>query len=458
MTIGLQITDGTTTIDLNDGSYFEITELDCGYGDISALTVGGSVKLFINGTKAQIQAELAALQKILQQAIEYQGTGAGAALYSSLDEIVYLQYRTDGTETYYRSPIIQASLSFDPDAMLTLNFDCGGIEIIIDFERRNWWEGAEAQVPLATTAASRTTNAVTLYNPWNVGAGTYQHYVHIDHADVSGDLPSATRLEITNSYNDVNGLRYIWIGQNFTRADDFITILEAESATGTTPTVSATQSNGNYVRCTVPSGTETDLLSWPLTTNDITFAAGRWYKAIVRFTIDANVTSHKFRVQLKYNNVRIWRGPLVAPSMGGNTHDILTFQIPPSLAGMTSLAALSLVLSGYQTSGVNLTLDIDFLMLLPVDGYRMLDNSGAAGELEYNRRVVDDGITPALYEDDGSGVGKVPSFVGYSMPIMLQPERNQRIYFLNQETFGSAAWSRHTLSVKLYYRPRRLTI
>ena len=70
MTIGLQITDGTVTVDLNDGSYFEVMDLDCGYGDISALTVGGSVHCYINGTKAQIQTELAALQKLLQQAID----------------------------------------------------------------------------------------------------------------------------------------------------------------------------------------------------------------------------------------------------------------------------------------------------------------------------------------------------------------------------------------------------
>ena len=39
MTIGLQITDGTTTIDLNDGSYFEIMDLDLGYTGISAMEV-----------------------------------------------------------------------------------------------------------------------------------------------------------------------------------------------------------------------------------------------------------------------------------------------------------------------------------------------------------------------------------------------------------------------------------
>ena len=69
--------------------------------------------------------------------------------------MIYIQYRTDGTEGYYRSPIIRASDSIDPGSMETLNFDCGGIEYVIDFERLNWWEGAEAQVGLATAIVSQ---------------------------------------------------------------------------------------------------------------------------------------------------------------------------------------------------------------------------------------------------------------------------------------------------------------
>lgn len=527
MTIGLQITDGTTTIDLNDGSYFEIMELDLGYGGISAIEVTGSVRLYINGTKAQIQTELAALQKILQAAMEYQGTGEGGALYSSLDAVIYIQYRTDGTEAYYRSPIIRATTSVEPGSMETLNFDCGGIEYVIDFERKNWWEGAEAQIQLATALVNATTNAVTVYNPavsytaatiafvsatkkitdsanglanfqtgttlWvsNSGSnngvytiatggvageivvvealadegasanvqlvGETANYTDIAAGAVGGDMPSATRLEILNTYNYANGIQILWIGQNFKNPLTFPHLLEAESATGTSDTLGMA-SGGYYVDSTVGSGAEVDLLDWTISGTILSAAAGRWFKALIKFQASTNVNSFKFRLQIEYNGAVIWKGPQVSPDATRDLAilDILTFQLPPSLAGLSNLAEMHLVLTAYQNSGVNLTLGIDFIQLTPVDGYREL--YGAGGAAEYNRRIVDDGIIPALYEDDGSGSGKTPNWVGYSTPIMLQPGRAQRLYFLNHTQGGGISRIQHTTAVKLYYRPRRLSI
>lgn len=456
MTIGLQITNGTTTVDLNDGAYFEIMELDLGFGDVSALTVQGSIRLYVNGTKTQVQTEYASLSKLLQQAVEYSGTGQGAALYSSLDEVVYLNYRTDSTEAYYRSPIVRANLQIESGSFEVLNFDCGGIEVLIDFERRNWWEGAEAQVPLSTTATARTTNAVELYNPWNAAASRYQHFVHIDYADVAGDLPGATRLEITNTKNDAAGIRWIWIGQNFTRPDDFISVLEAENAFFVTPLVSVLSSGGLYTKTTINNNSEMDVLTWQLTANDLSFAAGRWYKALLRFELGGmSAVTGKFRIQLEYNGAAIWKSPLVAPDSNYDMYmrDLITFQFPPSLAGETNLSALDLVLTCYQNSGIAQEVWIDCMILLPVDGYRMLE----AWEMEYNRRIVDDGITPIVYEDNGSGAGKIP-IIGYSTPIMLQPNRTQRLYFVSSNNFGGLTKIDQTLSVKLYYRPRRLSI
>ena len=193
-----------------------------------------------------------------------------------------------------------------------------------------------------------------------------------------------------------------------------------------------------------------------MTANDLTFAAGRFYKVFVRFELGgASATTFKFRINLNYNGSAIWSGPLVSPDINYDAYirDITTFQLPPSLSGLTNLAALDLVLRAYQNTGSAQEVWIDYLALLPVDGYRLLE----AWETEYNRRIVDDGITPTLYEDNGSGASKIP-IIGYSTPIMLQPNRTQRIYFINQNSFGGLSKIDQTTSVKLYYRPRRLTI
>jgi len=166
MTVGLQLTDGVTTIDLNDATYISVMELDLGAGDISAENVTGSVRLYIEGTKAQKQAEVALISKMLQAAIDYSGQSAGGALYSSLNNPVYIEYRTDGTEAYYRSELYRASAAIEPSSIEVLNFDCGGIVFIIDFERRNWWEGAEVELMLSTQNTVATTNQVFVWNPY----------------------------------------------------------------------------------------------------------------------------------------------------------------------------------------------------------------------------------------------------------------------------------------------------
>lgn len=224
MTVGLQLTDGVSTVDLNDGSYISVMELDLGSGDVSAVSLQGSVKLWIDGTKAQVQGELAEIQKLLQEALDYSGKGLGATLHSSRNQPVYLNYRTDSGESYYRSELIKVSFSMPPESLHTLNFDCGGIEYDIDFERYNWWEGPETQVQLSTLTQAATTNAVTVYNPYN-GSGGVENWVQIDSSQCTGDVPAATRIEMTNTYGAANSLQYVWIGQNYVNPTTFPTIL-----------------------------------------------------------------------------------------------------------------------------------------------------------------------------------------------------------------------------------------
>lgn len=531
MTIGLQITDGTTTLDLNDGAYFETMKFDPGAGDVSAEFVSGSLELYINGTKSQIQTELAAFQKMLQKVIEYSGTGAGGALYSALDKRIYLNYRTDNSEAYYRSPLYRMNYTVEPQSYEVLNFDCGGIIYTIDFERCNWWEGAEAQLALTTHLETNVLTRAEVWNPAiaiqtkttisfetagskikdsanglakfltgdtirvlqssaNDGAytvatggvageivtvqaiadeaagqpvsivGATCNWVSVTGADVGGDLPAATLLHIQNIYNDTDGTDFIWIGQNYTDPANFSHLLECELAgTGATAIFSHRDtSNGQYNQTTVASGSEIDLFIWTLTTAQLNAAAGRWFKALLRDLIGTNLRYFKFRLELRYGGVAIWRGGQVLTDSNYSTsiRDLLTFQLPPGMGGQTGMGDLDLVLTGEQSTGSAKMISLDYLQLTPVDGYRFLAHLGPG--VEYLRRVVDDGITPVLYEDDNNGTERVPTLVGQGSPIMLQPGRTQRLYFLSHGNSGYSSSIIRTLGIKLYYRPRRLTI
>ena len=191
MTVGFQITDGTTTLDLNDGTYFEVETLDLGYGGVSAESVEGSVTLYMDTTKANIQTEITALEKLLQQAIDYSGFGEGGALVTSLDKPVYFNYRTDGTESYYRTLILRLNYRIVDSSIEALNNGCPGFEYIVDFERANWWEGPEAQLSLSTALETATTNAVTVYNP----EGTDDEHTYCDYVDIAALAVAQIALE-----------------------------------------------------------------------------------------------------------------------------------------------------------------------------------------------------------------------------------------------------------------------
>jgi hypothetical protein len=119
-----------------------------------------------------------------------------------------------------------------------------------------------------------------------------------------------------------------------------------------------------------------------------------------------------------------------------------------------SLYAHSLVLTG-QISGGS-TFDLDYLMLMPLDGYRYF-------ELSYDfitstRRLVDDGLKGETYADNGSGSSKLANLITRGERIKLMPNKLQRLYFLRQTATITPMNIADTATVKLWYRPRRLTL
>jgi hypothetical protein len=175
--ISARITDGTITVNLNDGDPFEILELDLGYGDPSEREISGSMRLYANGNSPSmgmdgpipaLRTAVQSLQKLLQQAIHYWRYDKGAQIMDSDASIVYLEVKIAGTEDYYRTPITQARYAMPNDS--TWNLSIGGtnpvIEYVIDFARKNWWEGPEEQLDLKSiTYPTASASVQPVWNP-----------------------------------------------------------------------------------------------------------------------------------------------------------------------------------------------------------------------------------------------------------------------------------------------------
>lgn len=211
------------------------------------------------------------------------------------------------------------------------------------------------------------------------------------------------------------------------------------------------------MRYSLPSGVETTLFTWSLTSAFLNACKGSFYKILARFCTTAP-TNVRLRLKLQYNLTTIWQSGQVAPDPTRSLliRDLFTLRLPPWLPGQTDLNAITMLLTGQQSTGSAINVDLDFLQITPLDGWRMLECLGYG--IVQNNRLVDDGINGSFYIDDGAGANKIGILVGYGNPIVLYPGKKQRLYFLMHNWLGDSAEIARTASVKLFYRPRRRTL
>lgn len=550
--ISARLTDGTTTVNLNDGDPFEIMEFDLGYGDPSEREISGSVRLLVNGNSpsmpmagavSHIRTSVQSVQKLLQQGINYWRNDKGAAITDSIGNIVYLEVKIESSDDYYRTPIVAARYSLPAETTWSLSVGCSQVEYVIDFMRRNWWEGPEAQLGLATSIVTETTNYVDVYNPkpyvndttpsitFDETGGQYfikdagnrldrfitgsvvyarntgqdadysvlasaagqlevfqsvtdgassdngyflgseeTHYVKIDKGDVSGDLPSACKIMFKNT--DADSLTDLWIGHWFDDpAGACPTVYEAEDGSydyvdDLISTDVPPPSEGYLIEYneTFPGTTPNELIviDWTLTTASLGYYRARYFKAILKlFDNSGNPNNYNYQLRIRRNSTIIWEGPIVryggypkGTTTGDSVplaRDLGTFRIPPQYKIIPSMQnlKLELVFTPYDTTvGSVPGLKIDYLMLLPVDGFRYLQSVAGVAQ---NSIIYDEGYQGYAYviTSGGKGEGDV---IGYGNQIMLQPGTDQRIYFFQGPDIF------RTGQVKIYYRPRRLSI
>ena len=200
-------------------------------------------------------------------------------------------------------------------------------------------------------------------------------------------------------------------------------------------------------------------VSWTLTSSDLGYYKARYYKAILKLyddTGDPDDYNYQLRIRNSTTLEIIWEGPTVR--YGGYDTNLLardlgTFRIPPqfsnNLVSAMQNLTLELVLSPYDTTVTNVTgLKIDYLMLMPVDGFRYWK---IISGLDYQATGYDDGYQAFAYYilTGGKRMGDI---IGRGNQIMLQPGIAQRLYFfLGEDIFKTGA-------VQLWYRPRRLSI
>jgi len=285
-----------------------------------------------------------------------------------------------------------------------------------------------------------------------------QNYVEIDSADIDGDLDAAVRIEVTNS-DAGNNLETAWAALNNTSTPaNFPHMLEAGDSDTGIDTVDGTSANG--IKRTYSIGTsEAKVTGWTLPSSMLSAADGGYFKVFLRSPNGTNLTNVKLRLKIIYSFTTIWEGKQVEyddtyASIARLIRAIDTVQLPPYSPEGNTPDDVELHLFGESTSGGSVNVDIDCLMLMPLDGYRRLRSLGGVAQ---NSLLVDDGIFDLPYVEDASAnIVRDVSTVGTG--LLIDPDEDNRLYFLLHSVTANTAGYDRSASVQVYYRARKASL
>jgi hypothetical protein len=374
----------------------------------------------------------------------------------------YLYYDVDDSGDAWMTKLTGGKVLYDSRLESTWRHNQVVVTIIVG--HNPYWDAQdEVQVPLSNGNGTNNISGLKIYN-CNDGAGAspnhHDNYVEVQAKDVLGDLPGATRLEITNVYA-TGKLFALWIGQDWTNPGSTQLWIEGEeSGIPGTDIYDISCSLSYYEQYSLASGAEASMFSFLLSAGDFDKYAGRYFKVLARFlaTIPTNV---KLRIKLIYKTgvdaTTIWQTGqfMLDTSRSYQIRDLFTMRLPPWLIGQTELMNLTFIITGQQSTGSPIDVNLDFIQITPLDGWRMLECIGYG--VAQNERMVDDGFTRTKWVDDGVDA-KAGIVLGYGNQIELYPGKTQRIYFLMEAAAANTAEIDRTVTIKLFYRPRRQTL
>jgi len=444
-THSLSLTDGTTTVSLVTSSIYLLdytprtpTRKDDEWQDITE----SATVLVQAATSALAQAAINSIEKLLRKAEERQpNTGA---------DRVFVTYQMSNDAAAWRSEVLAGRVELGDDAWRHWNTKT--VEALIIWTRRYYWEGVEGELPLYSyTTGTTQTGGSTVTN--SGGGGLY-----IIATGTTGVIPAPVRLEMANNNGVSVSFRRFWLSLDVFAGATSHTI-EGEAAVGvgyggSTP-ADANSRGGYYQRITWTGAIDhTNWINWTLSSAVLATLAGGRFRMLVRF---ANIPSANTYIKLALKIpagaaplTTIWESGETLLSSAYPLQDLGTIPLPP--LGLSAFDDIALILSVRSAGTANL--DVDFFALLATDGLHTFEQIGY--QIPANDKIIVDGIDRrAVFFQYLAG--KQLSIYNDNPPhLYLWPGRNQAIEILFDE--GGTMMITRTLSVRAYYRPRRLTV
>lgn len=304
--------------------------------------------------------------------------------------------------------------------------------------------GAPSVLPLTNMHGTDVTTGLRVDNRNDANG---QNYVEIKAADLDGEQEFLVELDLESDTGEAEQNSKIYIGCR--RGDlTFKHILEDNAAAAVfgspAPTADADYSSGGTY--TIVSFADTDgeveLFRWDLSDAEMAATQGA-FRFLGRLQEgDFWDQNANYSIAVKYGSTILYQSEWISPlDTTINLLDFGTIYLPPWLVGTpTNLAGLSISLMGEHKSTGTVSLNLDYMALMPQDGgYRILNFRGQ-GMAQFEH-LFDDGWDRVVYHETTGGK-KTGLPYGLMRRITLKPNSAQRLYFLMEGTAGSTEITR----------------
>jgi hypothetical protein len=436
--MNLRLVSGSTVVVLSDAStvvtnYVPVISEE--------QTVVESFGVFVSRSSvAQVRDFLHEIERMFWKAGENQNR--------LTDERVYIEINFENAADWWRSEVLSGRVNI-PSVEL---WPQGRQQIDIIVERRNYWEGAEVELPLRRVGDGSAVTGGRNWTGFNEG-----NALQIPASAVTGSMPAPFRLTLQNNNGTNISTRQFFLSHNvFVAPTSTLAagsanplVLEGETAlSGGTNFNSSGMRGGQYRSVSFTGSSYT--VFWSVPASTLALTRGRWLYGVLRGGFPG-VRPALARLRVGFPNTMVLT-TLYAGSWhrigGTNMNAVGAVPLPPGSETGNHTAVSLAVDFLYSTSG-NYIIEVDALYLLPMDGF--LDFEQLGYQLETNEEIVINGLDKRIYAQ--STAGTISVFAQRSDFPQLVPNRTQNLVLLMAE--ANLMTLSRTFFAKAYYRPRR---
>lgn len=462
----VSLTDGTTTISLADGSACFVERYTPQAPEVEAAgrsqvevwgaevappvyqNVTESLDLFLRATTtALLQALVRSIEGMLEAAHRRQRLRIGAR--------VFLQVQLDGEASAWRSEVLVGRLRLDEDGLGWWPNKAVRAQLIV--QRRPWFEGAEVELALSTSSQTAATGGRAVVNHDDADTGD-DNWVQIASDQVGGSLPAPVRVELTNASGASRSFStfYLALLADGVAGQTVTLEMEAQNATVTSDSGCSGGAYAAFAYTATEAGTVVFPRVYTVTAGLVAAMAGRYVRLLGRFVgLSAPMWASVYLQDA--SNHTLWWGPEVlvqATATDLRLKDLGAIPLPPVDLG-ASAGAVKIVVQFRQAlaDDETATCNFDFMQVMPTECLRVLR--------AYETPVANGGVVVLdEIEDTGYfvlGGVRVAGLAREGTRLLLKPGQTQRVAMLCDEG-GNAMNIGRAFAVRMWYRPRRLTV